>query len=81
MYFEKLDADILAELVKKPDVSADESEELNYYVQMGDKLRQRLRTTVDNPAHFEKVKWFVDYWNSIVSANPVQGLNPVEGQD
>jgi hypothetical protein len=28
-------------------------------------LERKLLEAVDNPAHFEKAKWFVDYWNLI----------------
>jgi hypothetical protein len=28
-------------------------------------LERKLLEAVDNPAHFEKVKWFVDYWNAV----------------
>lgn len=29
------------------------------------RVSARLNQAVDNPRHFEKVKWFVDYWNEV----------------
>jgi hypothetical protein len=31
-------------------------------------LRQRLTESMDNPRHFEKVKWFASYWNESIPA-------------
>jgi hypothetical protein len=33
------------------------------YNDIKDKLYRRYLDAIDNPAHFEKVKWFVRYWN------------------
>lgn len=33
------------------------------YLDIKSKLHGRYLDALDNPAHFEKVKWFVAYWN------------------
>jgi hypothetical protein len=33
------------------------------YREIKEKLHKRYREAIDNPAHFEKLKWFVAYWN------------------
>lgn len=30
-------------------------------------LKERLNSTMDNPEHFKKTRWFVDYWNRAVA--------------
>jgi hypothetical protein len=32
-----------------------------------DMIQRRFNESVDNPRHFEKVKWFAEYWNAVVS--------------
>jgi hypothetical protein len=31
-------------------------------------IQRRFDESVDNPRHFEKVKWFAEYWNEVVSS-------------
>lgn len=51
--------------------------ELVYYVQIGEKLRQRLNEAADNPRHFEKVAWFAKYWNEVIRSGSVKGLEVI----
>jgi hypothetical protein len=71
--------DIKEELLRDPNVDAEESDELAYYVGIGQTIQGRFREAVDNPRHFEKVQWFARYWNSVVAENPVHGLSLVKG--
>ena len=36
-----------------------------FYAQCQSQIQRRLQEATDNPAHFEKVKWFAAYWNTI----------------
>jgi hypothetical protein len=36
------------------------------YREIKEKLHKRYREAIDNPAHFEKLKWFVAYWNKSI---------------
>jgi hypothetical protein len=38
--------------------------------EMRDLIQQRLEEARDNPRHFEKVRWFANYWNETVEAPP-----------
>jgi hypothetical protein len=31
-------------------------------------IQRRFNESVDNPRHFEKVKWFAECWNAVVSS-------------
>jgi hypothetical protein len=33
------------------------------YTNIQEKMKRNYREAMDNPRHFEKVDWFVDYWN------------------
>lgn len=43
------------------------------YERMRDTIQKRLRESVDNPRHFEKVQWFARYWNKCSPYIPVAG--------
>lgn len=74
-----IERDIDAELKRNPEIDADQSEQLNYYVQIGDRILEKFREAVDDPKKFEKVQWFARYWNGVVTERVVTGLNPIEG--
>jgi hypothetical protein len=38
--------------------------------EMADKIQTRFDESADNPSHFEKVRWFADYWNDSISTLP-----------
>ena len=38
--------------------------------EMADKIQIRFDESADNPSHFEKVRWFADYWNDSISTLP-----------
>ena len=42
-------------------------------------LQRRFDEATDNPNHFEKVKWFANYWNDTIRYWNVRGLDRVEG--
>jgi hypothetical protein len=75
----RMEDDISRELNDNPDIDAEESEELNYYVQMEGLIRLRFKEAVDNPRHFEKVRWFARYCNSVISSKPVKGFDRIRG--
>jgi len=74
-----LQRDVTSELLRDPNVNAEESEQLNYYVKIGQTVQKQFRNAVDNPRHFEKVQWFARYWNEVIREHPVQGLNLIKG--
>jgi hypothetical protein len=63
---------------KDPEADASESEELDYWVQIRDNIEERFREAVDNPEHFEKVQWFVRYFNNCLPGRVV-GLPEIVG--
>ena len=44
---------------------------LNYYSAIQTMIEKRFAESVDTPKHFEKVKWFANYWNETV--DPIGG--------
>jgi len=68
-----------SELLSNPQVHAEQSKGLARYVTMGKKIQKRFDEAVDNPRHFEKVKWFGNYWNSIIAPQTIQGLELIRG--
>jgi hypothetical protein len=44
---------------------------LNYYSAIQAMIERRFSESVDTPKHFEKVKWFANYWNETV--DPIGG--------
>jgi hypothetical protein len=46
---------------------------------IGEQIQRRFDEAVDNPAHFEKVKWFANYWNATTDGWRVDGLPSVRG--
>ncbi len=37
---------------------------------MAQRIQEHFDTSVDEPAHFEKVRWFAEYWNSYAGLYP-----------
>lgn len=46
--------------------SQEDHQERMRYLTMKDRIQQRFEASVDNPAHFKKVRWFARYWNDII---------------
>ena len=44
---------------------------------LADLIQLRFEEAADNPSHFEKVRWFADYWNDSISTLPE--LNRIYG--
>lgn len=56
-------------LSAKDDEECDEARwALDYLLRVRERLENRFLAAVDNPRHFEKVQWFVAYWNRSVGA-------------
>ena len=49
------------------------------YAAIGVQLQRRLDEATDNPGHFEKVKWFANYWNATIKEWGVDGFHQVTG--
>ena len=69
MYLDVLEP--LVSLLHKADSSVrllSESEKLVHqrYIRIKDKIRERYEQAMDNPRHFEKVRWFARYWNEAI---------------
>jgi hypothetical protein len=75
----RMEDDIRRELKENAEIDAEESEELNYYVQIERRIGARFIEAADNPRHFEKVRWFARYWNSVISSKPVKGFDRIRG--
>lgn len=43
---------------------------LNGFNETAELIQARFDESADNPAHFEKVRWFADYWNDSISTLP-----------
>jgi hypothetical protein len=46
---------------------------------IADQIQRRFDEATDNPKHFEKVKWFANYWNDTVMRWDIYGLERVKG--
>lgn len=44
------------------------------YGGIADQIQRRFDEAADNPNHFEKVKWFANYWNATVDRWDIYGL-------
>ena len=53
---------------ESPFRSLTESEKIDHqrYLQIRDKIQQRYGEAMDDPRHFEKVRWFARYWNEVI---------------
>lgn len=49
-------------------LNADEEVRCGRYLQIKEKIQQRYEEAMDNPRHFEKVRWFARYWNDRMPA-------------
>jgi hypothetical protein len=43
------------------------------------RIQHRFDEATENPAHFDKVKWFANYWNSTVKLWGVEGFERIHG--
>jgi hypothetical protein len=39
------------------------------YLSIRERIQQRYEESMDTPRHFEKVKWFAQYWNDVIPQN------------
>lgn len=47
-------------------LSAEERIKHRQYMAIRDKIRERYEESMDSPRHFEKVRWFAQYWNEAI---------------
>jgi hypothetical protein len=47
-------------------LSTKENDEYRKYLIIKNKIQQRYEESMDNPRHFEKVRWFARYWNNAI---------------
>jgi hypothetical protein len=40
--------------------------EISGYMRMQERLQANFTKAIDEPSHFEKVKWFAHYWNEFL---------------
>jgi hypothetical protein len=47
------------------------TEKITYrqYLSIRERIQQRYEDSMDTPRHFEKVKWFAQYWNEVIPQN------------
>jgi hypothetical protein len=48
------------------------------YMQIRDKIQQRYGEAMDDPRHFEKVRWFARYWNDVIPKNLFLSISAAE---
>jgi hypothetical protein len=48
------------------------------YMQIRDKIQQRYGEAMDDPRHFEKVRWFARYWNEVIPKNLFLSISAAE---
>jgi hypothetical protein len=39
------------------------------YLSIRERIQERYEESMDTPRHFEKVKWFAQYWNEVIPHN------------
>jgi hypothetical protein len=54
----------------------DREKSLTTVINVRNHIQRRLDQAVDEPAHFEKVHWFADYWNDVFRS--VEGVPAIE---
>jgi hypothetical protein len=69
MYLDVLDP--VVSLFKKSEhpfetLSLDEKTTHKKFLGIRDRIQQRYEEAMDSPRHFEKVKWFAQYWNDVI---------------
>lgn len=47
-------------------LSAEEKARYRQYLSIRDRIQQRYEESMDAPRHFEKVRWFAQYWNDVI---------------
>ncbi len=52
---------------------------LRPYTGIAGQIQRRFDEATDNPNHFEKVKWFANYWNENVRRWDIAGLERITG--
>jgi len=50
-------------------LSVDEKARYRQYLSIRDRIQQRYEESMDTPRHFEKVRWFAQYWNDAIPKN------------
>ena len=49
------------------------------YAAIATQIQHRFDETSDNPNHFQKVKWFAQYWNETIAEWNIDGFDRVQG--
>lgn len=52
---------------------------LEAFAEIAKQIQLRFDEATDNPAHFDKVKWFADYWNDTIELWGVRGFERIRG--
>lgn len=47
-------------------LSGSEQDTHQRYIRIRDKIQERYGEAMDDPRHFEKVRWFARYWNEVI---------------
>jgi hypothetical protein len=47
-------------------LSGSEQDTHHRYIRIRDKIQERYGEAMDDPRHFEKVRWFARYWNEVI---------------
>jgi hypothetical protein len=60
-----------------PSIAAPDHPVLSLFIRMKAGLERNLAESIDEPRHFEKVHWFVKYWNAVMPRTP--DFQPIKG--
>jgi hypothetical protein len=52
-------------------LSAEERVRYNKFQSIRERIQERYEESMDTPKHFEKVRWFAQYWSDVIP----KGLN------
>jgi hypothetical protein len=52
---------------------------LDRYVVIAERIQRRFDEATDNPNHFEKAKWFANYWNDTIQEWNIEGFKRITG--
>jgi hypothetical protein len=52
---------------------------LDRHVVIAERIQRRFDEATDNPNHFEKAKWFANYWNDTIQEWNIEGFKRITG--
>lgn len=75
-FLREMEQRFVGRLVSRPNTKFGTASEFRPYRETRDLIQRRLKEAIDNPKHFEKIKWFASYWNECIPQQ-AKGFSPV----